>query len=260
LALINGIQQGIAAQLEFQGVIDLVGEHLYEVFKHVGVQIQIGLIDESQGLLRHLFVRGADGQRRPSRSMPFKRDHPVQQALDRHQTLNMRSLQEALDWGYGVKDPGTLTGLSVLLVGIWGSGARLGSATLIAWRDNAFSESLIGLLETIVAAMGVALDNARLFKETQEALEQQRRAQAEAEQRAAELALINGIQQAMADSLDFQGIVDLVGDKLREVLHTDTLGIRWYDDEAKRVNFLYEVERGQRIHPAPRQIVPGGPV
>ena len=64
----------------------------------------------------------------------------------------------------------------------------------------------------------------------------------------------------MADSLDFQAIVDLVGDKLREVLHTDTLGIRWYDDEAGACSFLYEVERGQRIHPAPRQIVPGGPV
>nr|MCU0920903.1 GAF domain-containing protein [Burkholderiaceae bacterium] len=260
LALINGIQQGIAAQLEFQGVIDLVGDHLHEVFKHVDARVQIGLIDEAQGVLRHLFVRAADGQRRPSQSMPFRRDHPVQQALDRRETLNLRSLQEALDWGYGVRDPGSHTGLSVLLVGIWGSGARLGSATLIAYRDHAFSDSLIGLLETIVASMGVALDNARLFKQTQEALEQQRRAQIEAEQRAAELVIINSIQQGMAAELDFQAIVDLVGDRLREVLHTDTLGIRWYDDETKRVSFLYEVERGQRIYPAPRAIVPGGPV
>ena len=87
-----------------------------------------------------------------------------------------------------------------------------------------------------------------------------RSAQAEAEQRAAELALINGIQQAMADSLDFQAIVDLVGDKLRKVLHTDSLGIRWYDEATRTISFLYEVERGQRLHPAPRQIVPGGPV
>ena len=39
-----------------------------------------------------------------------------------------------------------------------------------------------------------------------------------AEQRNAELAVINSIQQGMAGSLDFQGIIDMVGDKLREVL------------------------------------------
>ena len=120
------------------------------------------------------------------------------------------------------------------------------------------------LLAMLAALAAVALANLRfavgLEAQVAERTAEARSAQAEAEQRAGELALINGIQQAMADSLDFQGIVDLVGDKLREVLHTDTLGIRWYDDEARRVSFLYEVERGQRIHPAPRQIVPGGPV
>ena len=120
------------------------------------------------------------------------------------------------------------------------------------------------LLAMLAALAAVALANLRfavgLEAQVAERTAEARSAQADAEQRAAELAIINGIQQAMADSLDFQGIVDLVGDKLREVLHTDTLGIRWYDDEARRVSFLYEVERGQRIHPAPRQIVPGGPV
>ena len=61
--------------------------------------------------------------------------------------------------------------------------------------------------------MGVALENARLFDETQRLLK-------ETEQRAAELAVINSIQEGMAAELDFQAIVDLVGDKLREVFHT----------------------------------------
>jgi hypothetical protein len=53
-----------------------------------------------------------------------------------------------------------------------------------------------------------------------------RAAQAAAEQRAAELAVINSIQQGIAGKLDFQGIVKLVGDKLCEVLHTsDDIGI-----------------------------------
>ena len=59
--------------------------------------------------------------------------------------------------------------------------------------------------------MGVALENARLFDETQRLLK-------ETEQRNAELAVINSIQQGAGAELDFQAIVDLVGDKLREVL------------------------------------------
>ena len=40
--------------------------------------------------------------------------------------------------------------------------------------------------------------------------------------------MINSIQQGIAGSLLFQAIVELVGDTLREVLHIDTIGIRWY--------------------------------
>ena len=39
---------------------------------------------------------------------------------------------------------------------------------------------------------------------------------AELEQRAGELTIINSIQHGIAGSLDLQGIVELVGDKLRE--------------------------------------------
>ena len=74
---------------------------------------------------------------------------------------------------------------------------------------------------------------------------------AELEQRNAELAVINSIQQGIADSLSFQAIVELVGDKLREVLHVDTIGIRWYDHATRTAHFLYETERGTRVTMAP---------
>mgnify|MGYP003693861837 CR=1 FL=1 len=49
--------------------------------------------------------------------------------------------------------------------------------------------------------MGVALENARLFDETQRLFK-------ESEQRAAELAIINSVQQALAAELNIQGIYD----------------------------------------------------
>src|SRR5205807_136411 len=129
---------------------------------------------------------------------------------------------------------------------ILGSDRVLGSIMLENFdRENAFGEAEMRLLTTVAASMGVALENARLFDETQRLLK-------ETEQRATELAVINSIQQGMAAELDFQAIIDLVGDKLREVFHAGDIGIRWYDAKANLNHFLYQYEHGVRLHHAPR--------
>src|SRR4029453_5043741 len=99
--------------------------------------------------------------------------------------------------------------------------------------EDYFNESNIRLMQTIAASMGVALENARLFDETQRLFRAE-------QQRAAELAVINSIQQGMASKLEFQAIVDLVGDKLREVLHTEDIGIRWLAEKRGGIHQLYE--------------------
>ena len=88
--------------------------------------------------------------------------------------------------------------------------------------------------------MGVALENARLFDETQRLLK-------ETEQRAAELAIINSVQEGLASKLDMQAIYELVGDKLREVLNSQDIDIRLFDPDSQRVFFPYLKDRGQRI-------------
>src|SRR6195256_2870740 len=100
--------------------------------------------------------------------------------------------------------------------------------------------------------MGVALENARLFDETQRLLK-------ETEQRAAELAVINRIQEGMAAELDFQAIVDLVGDKLREVFQSGDIGIRWHDPKANLSHYVYQYKQGLRPRPPPMPPTPGGP-
>ena len=75
---------------------------------------------------------------------------------------------------------------------------------------HAFNEAHERLLQTLSTNMGVAIENARRFEAEQ--------------QRVAELQIINSIQQGLASKLDLQGVIDLVGDKLREVLKTDEIG------------------------------------
>ena len=51
-------------------------------------------------------------------------------------------------------------------------------------------------------------------------------------QRAAELAIINSVQEGLAAQLDFQAIVDLVGDKIREIFGTPNMSIALYDRQS----------------------------
>src|SRR6185437_8225387 len=107
-------------------------------------------------------------------------------------------------------------------------------------RHNAFRDSDVRLLETLAACMSVALENARLFAETQRLLKQ-------TEQRNAELAMINAIQQGLVAERNWQSIVDLVGDRLRGMLGNDDLSIRFFDLATGQMDFPYEYELGRRL-------------
>ena len=88
--------------------------------------------------------------------------------------------------------------------------------------------------------MSVALENARLFDETQRLFK-------ETEQRAAELAIINSVQQALAAELNMQGIYDAVGDKIREIFNQADVGIRIYDPRTDLISYPYAYESRQRM-------------
>src|SRR5207244_8571195 len=97
----------------------------------------------------------------------------------------------------------------------------------------------VRLLQTLANAMSVALENARLFDETQRLFK-------ESEQRAAELAIINSVQQALAAELNIQGIYNAVGDKIRAIFNHADLGIRIYVARTGTIHFPYTYENGGR--------------
>jgi GAF domain-containing protein/CheY-like chemotaxis protein len=248
LAVINRIQEGMAAELDFQAIIDLVGDKLREVFR-TG-ELGIRWHDAKTNLIHYVYqyehgVRVQVAPRPPSPSGPWSKMIATRQAIVANSVAEMAAL--------GIRMvEGTDQSLSVLSVPILGSDQVLGSIAIEDYeRENAYGEAEVRLLSTVAASMGVALENARLFDETQRLLK-------ETEQRAAELAVINRIQEGMAAELNFQAIVDLVGDKLREVFKTGEIGIRWYDPKANLIRYLYEYEHGVRLNPPSAPPAPGG--
>ena len=95
--------------------------------------------------------------------------------------------------------PGTDQSQSSVDVPILGGDRVLGMIVLEDYeRENAYGESEVRLLSTVAASMGVALENARLFDETQRLFK-------ETEQRAAELAIINSVQEGLAAAARLPG-------------------------------------------------------
>jgi len=235
LAVINSIQEGMAAELGFQAIVDLVGDKLREVFASGNVGIHWW--DEATGLAHPLYVY-EHGVR--FRIGPFRPGGAAARILRDRATIVAGTRDEQAAEGFFTA-PGSDQSLSVVGVPIVGSDRTIGKIILEDHaREHAFVASDIRLLTTVAASMGVALENARLFDETQRLLK-------ETEQRAAEMAVINSIQQGMSGSLDFQTIVEMVGMKLCDVLGTKDIGIRWFDHEARRIDFLFELEHGTRI-------------
>ena len=107
-------------------------------------------------------------------------------------------------------------------------------------RENAFSESDVRLLMTLAGSLSVALENARLFDETKRLL-------AETDERAAELALINSVQEGLAQNLDMQAMYDLVGDRIQEIFDAQVVDIGIFDFDAGLVRYPYTIERGVRF-------------
>ena len=248
LALINSIQQGVAAKLDFQGIVDLVGDKLREVFGSEDLSIRWW--DDRANTSEQIYgvEHGKHLPKRPPTAV--KPGSPVERLLQTGIGRYHGSHAEQIAAGVGEAVPGTDWCLSIMAAPIRGTQRVLGMIVIENHeREHAYGDADLRVLTTIGATMGTALENARLFDETQRLLK-------ETEARNAELAVINSIQQGMAAELNFQAIVNLVGDKLREVMHTGDIGIRWFDRAAGLVHYLYEYEHGKRIDIPPNSLAP----
>ncbi len=248
MAVINSIQQGMAAELNFQAIVNLVGDKLREVLKTDDIGIRW---NDPKTYRVHYLYEYEHGVRLEIPTAVIGAGERWNQLTENRQPVIMNTLAEILASG-SKNVPGSDQALCMVSVPIVGSDRVLGRILLENHeRENAFGEAEVRLLGTVAASMGVALENARLFDETQRLLK-------ETEQRNAELAVINSIQQGMAGSLDFQGIVDLVGDKLREVFKTGDMTIDWWDEKHRLLHGLYAYEHGVRLSAPPRSPEPGG--
>ncbi|HEX4352089.1 MAG TPA: GAF domain-containing protein, partial [Polyangiales bacterium] len=172
LGLINTIQRALAGELSLQGVYDAVGMKLREVFPDFGVAIR--RYDARTGLMHFPFW-----WQEAERTWDLAAEPPLgfgAEVLRSKRTLLIdHDAEEAARRFGSLPAPGGHLHRSQVIVPMFAGQQVVGMIDLNhRERERAFTEGDVRLLETIAASMSVALENARLFDETQQALEQQR--------------------------------------------------------------------------------------
>jgi len=243
LAIINSVQQGLAANLDMQAMYELVGDKIQEIFD--AQVVDIGIVDQAAGMIQFPYTieRGVRFPDVPIEVMGIRK-HVL--ATREPLVINDHSLERARELGQQGAIQGEAAMSSLWAPLVVGDEAR-GVITLQNLdREHAFSDSDMRLLTTLASSLSVALENARLFDETKRLL-------AETDRRAAELAIVNSVQQGLAAELDVQAMYELVGERASDVFDTQVVDIAVFDREAAFMRFPFVLERGVRFpdHPGP---------
>jgi GAF domain-containing protein/CheY-like chemotaxis protein/anti-sigma regulatory factor (Ser/Thr protein kinase) len=242
LEIVNAISAAMSQRLDMQGIIHAVGDKVRDIFN---VEVtEILLLDETTNLIRtpYSYYRGYQ----EFEPFPFG-EGLTTRVMQTRAPVTYSGLADSIEMGvlHLSEDDKTESYIGVPIIA---GDKALGVLSVQSYKPHAFDDNNVRLLSTLAANMGVALENARLFDETQRLLK-------ETEQRNAELAIINSVQEALASKLEMQGIYDLVGDKLRDIFDAQVVDIALYDAQENLLHFPYAIERGVRFPDEPMPLI-----
>ncbi len=247
VTLINRILTGFDTKMDIQAIYDRTGDKIREIFD--AQTVVLAIYDKATNMTSYPYII-ENGQRlyqeplslqdgkggfsgqviRTGETILVNRD--FEEASRKYQSINL-----------GVEDDEADD--VVVRAGLWvpmmiGDEVKGVISLQNLEREDAFSESDVRLLTTIANSISVAIENARLFNETQHLLRETKR-------RAAELEILNEIGQVLTQKLDVYTILERVGDKVRELVKEDNIGIGLYDAESHTVNAHYVTKQSKRI-------------
>lgn len=111
----------------------------------------------------------------------------------------------------------------------------IGLEDLDAGRE--WNEDELSIVKEVSDNVAMALDNARLFTESQ--------------RRVTELDALNSISQAVTTELELAALLNLIGDQMQAIFDVQNVYIALYDRETQTISLPYFVADGQRIDMEP---------
>jgi len=241
LAIINSVQGGLASNLDMQAIYELVGDKIRDVFHAQSVMLLLYDRATNTEFYPYIYDRGKREKQDPlphdeKGFSPYVMRTRKPLLVNDNLTRRANELDSYLVGDLSLED-GTDPKSGIWVPLLLGDEAR-GVISLQDYdRENAFTDSDVRLLQTIANSMSVALENARLFDETQRLFKAE-------QQRAAELAIINSVGEAMSRQLDMETMTRMLGDKVRDIFQVEVTSVFFYDPQKNLVRMVYSYDRG----------------
>jgi transcriptional regulator with GAF, ATPase, and Fis domain len=232
LAILNSVGEAMAKTLDVKTMAKIVGDKVQQIFAAEGVTIR--LYDAATNLIQRAYDYDLGYQDLTETSFAFGKGL-TSKIIETGTPLRFGTEQEQYAAGASTVPAQNVPKeqmQSYMGVPIITSNKVIGTVAVHSYKQNAYTESDVRLLQTLASNMGVAIQNARLFEAEQE--------------RVAELAVINSVQEGLASKLDIQGIYELVGDKLYEIFKPDILNIAIYHPETNHTSYPYAIGLGEK--------------
>lgn len=162
LAIINSVQAGLASKLDMQGIYDLVGDKICDIFDVQAIQL-ISFDHKKNLMYRNYLIE--KGQRLYVDPLPISKVWAYFISNPQRILLNdVENFIAQVDPGF--TPPVGHAPRSLIAVPLMVNGELRGAIDLEDLdRENAFSESDVRLLETLANSMSIALENARLWEQ-----------------------------------------------------------------------------------------------
>ncbi len=110
-------------------------------------------------------------------------------------------------------------------------------------RLNAYDEESLSILQAIASQAGAAIDNARLFQQSQ--------------RQAEELAILNEMGRELTATLEPAAIAETLYRQTSRLMDTSTFFIALYDEETGMLSFPLTIDANKRFDTAPRPLAGG---
>ncbi len=229
LAILNSVGDAISKSLDVKTVARIAGDSLCSIFNADAVSI--AMLDDKQNMIHSYYEYDKNEGGYVDDIEPFPLGTGLtSKVITSRQPLMLGTLEEEVANGAYFppelmeNSSGTLT-QSWLGVPIIVNERVLGIVFLGDYKQHAYNENHLNMLQTLSSNIGAAIENARLF-------------QAE-KQRAAELAAINTVSSALVTELDLNALITLAGEQTRKIFNADIAYIALLDPLNNEIDFPY---------------------
>ena len=211
LATINSVGEALAGQLELDALIELVGDRVRETFD--ADIAYVALHDESTGQIEFAYYHEG-GERRDEPAIPYGEGLTSQILRSREPLVINRSLEQE-DVAYLGTPSRSYLGVPIV------AGERaIGVISIQSTKEEGrFGEGDAGLLSTIAANVGIAIQNAQLYEETR--------------RRGDEMAALAEVGREFSSAVDMAAVLDRVAERARDLLDADTSAVYLAEPEAE---------------------------